>query len=166
MTSSPSSTALSLHAVEITQNGETLYLASILAGQLIKSYKVHIADPNKKISLKNGYQRKPNMRRYKDIGKYFAGEGAIMPLGGLANIRKGNGKVKFISEVPESHPCRHGILKIPASRLPLWLVDSQHRVEGIRHAIQDEGHADLAMYPLMLTIIEGKEIYYKQINCK
>jgi DGQHR domain-containing protein len=154
---------ISVPAIQFRQNGCTFYLASMLAGELIKSYKVHIADPTKDISLKNGYQRKLQPR-VKKIAEYFAQDDAVMPLGGLANLRSKSARsapLEFESEDSEGHPCRHGTLSIPSSRLPLWIVDAQHRISGIKYAIEEMDLENLRSYPLVLTIADGMSLEWE-----
>lgn len=89
----------------------------------------------------DGYQRPLVSKRISEISWYLIKEEGVFPTSILLSIR--SPKVKF----DESK----GILNIPEGE-PLWLIDGQHRIAGLKRAIE-QGEHGLEDYDLPVTIM-------------
>lgn len=141
-------------ATQLIQNERVFYVAVISAGDLINLTAVDVwSDDNPN----GGYQRAPELPRIKKIAEYAAGADAIMPMGGLLNARgSAYGKVlQFQSDQPGKPAPVSGMLTIPDSALPLYVVDMQHRIAGYRWAIEENHQEELRGFPLVVTIADG-----------
>jgi DGQHR domain-containing protein len=98
--------------------------------------------------------------RLREVATYVEGEDAILPLGGLLNARSHNGSsygevLRFEPDAGQDGTIQSGWLTIPDRATPLEIVDMQHRLWGIRHAIQEDGREDLANFPVVVTLADG-----------
>lgn len=131
---------LKLEAIRIKQRRSTIYLtfleAAELAGDLTKPDAWRPDNPQ-------GYQRPPKQSRFKSIAEYITRDDrGLLPQPILLNARD---KLGF--EPLEGS--NFGILKV---RPPLWEVDGQHRIGGIRRACQeDPGRMAGFMVPVAIT---------------
>lgn len=95
----------------------------------------------------SGYQRAPEAARLRKVAQYLQRDPKpLMPTSVLMGVRGlrldakelANGVVEL--ELPEDEP--------------LWIVDGQHRVGGLRRAIEEEGVDRLKSYPIPAVIVE------------
>jgi DGQHR domain-containing protein len=151
-------TDLRVRAIRFEQNGRVFYSAVIPAGEAIARSRVDVwsadVDPDEA-----GYQRAPMKSRLREVASYVEGENAILPLGGLLNARARNGSsygqvLKFEPDSGDGAG-QSGWLTIPETATPLEIVDMQHRLWGIRHAIEVDGRKDLEGFPVVVTIADG-----------
>jgi len=77
-----------------------------------------------------GYQRSLQQEKIHSLAKYLERHDSILPVAGLLNVRQ-KGKLKFSQ--PASKKSATGILTIQDGT-QLWVVDMQHRLEGIKTA--------------------------------
>jgi len=119
-----------------------LYITTLTARDLLNEDIVRV-DRWDQEKNPEGYQRPLAGYRPREIARYLTEEAGIFPTSILLNVR---GEIKF-------EPKEDGIGKliIPPESLPLWLVDGQHRVVGIRHCIK-QGFTDYLDYQLPVTI--------------
>jgi transposase-like protein len=101
-----------------------MYIAAVPVDSLFR-FSVDTWDP-KNVVGHRGYQRKPEEKRIKAIAKYFERADAIMPVAGLLNVRE-KGRIRF----------RNGRITIPDGT-DVWVVDMQHRLQGLVRA-KEEG---------------------------
>jgi DGQHR domain-containing protein len=144
-------------AIRFVQNQRVFYSAVIPAGELVKLADVDVWNPD---DPTQGYQRAPSDIRKREIGRYAMQPDAIMPIGGLLNSRLKDpdgtyGSTLKFEEEYESGGISFGVLIIPDSAVPLWIVDMQHRLGGYEWAIEEEGGNHLANFPLAVTIADG-----------
>jgi len=147
-------------AIRFMQNGRVFFVAAIPAGKLVKLAEVDQWDPKKP---DQGYQRAPSMTRKRAIGRYVMKRDAILPVGGLLNARPRNGDndgrqygtvLEFDSE-QDFGDISVGQLTIPDHSQPLFIVDMQHRIGGIKWALEQEDGENLNDFPLVVTIADG-----------
>jgi DGQHR domain-containing protein len=145
-------------AIRFIQNQRVFYNVVIPAGELVKLAKVDVWDPD---NPSTGYQRAPSLARKREIGRYAMRPDAIMPVGGLANARPTEDAgpaygtvLKFKSEYDDGD-VSFGVLSIPDSALPIYIVDMQHRLGGYEWAMDEDGGEHLSKFPLAVTIADG-----------
>lgn len=119
---------MKLEAMEVEQHGKKFYLTQIKAKDLVDSDKVKV-DYWKKDNLK-GYQRIPSPSRAKAFTSFIKNAKSVSPVSILLSIR---GSVSYRAEAGESF----GIVSIP-TQAQLWVVDGQHRIEGLRILLEQE----------------------------
>lgn len=149
----------STHAIRFVQNGRVFYVAAIPAARLVELTKVDVWSAEKPYE---GYQRSPTKTRVRAIAKYVTEPDAILPIGGLVNARpKGDqdadnayGTVLRFEKDRAEGEVAFGTLTIPDSTGPLFIVDMQHRLAGLRMALE-EGQGELDDYPMVVTIADG-----------
>lgn len=151
---------LRVRAIRFEQNGRVFYETVMLAGELIRRTQVDIWRPAAGDAEENGYQREPSAGRLREVANYVSNNDAILPTGGLLNARSENGPaygqvLKFESDEAEPGPIQSGWLTIPSNLKNLWTVDMQHRIGGLHLAIDGDGRADLADFPVVATIADG-----------
>jgi DGQHR domain-containing protein len=130
--------SLIIPAVQFRQRKVTMYLAAIPINCL-HNFSIDIWNI-KSVMGKRGYQRQPDERRIKKIAEFFNKPDSIMPAAGLLNVRT-KGKMQY----------EDGKLIIP-DNLPVWVVDMQHRLQGLRLALEHEtlDPKDF-FYPVVIT---------------
>jgi DGQHR domain-containing protein len=112
-----------------------IFITNIKVSDLIDEYqfKVDFWDPREKDSDKQGYQRVPAPSHFHKIGKYVEDEGSILPGAILISARKGENQVAFTPRGAGND----GSLSM--EKPPFWIIDGQHRVAGLRYAINELG---------------------------
>jgi DGQHR domain-containing protein len=138
---------VSCSAVMGSQNGTRIFtgimeakdLISVTAVDYFKS-SIPIDDP------KQGYQRPPERTRITKIGSHLsraivAGQGNSGGLFPTAVVLAARSPLKY----------QNGKLLITEK---LQVIDGQHRVAGLRYAIEEKGELDLADFSLPFVIIE------------
>ncbi len=137
-----------ISALSFVQNGKTMYQVNLSAGKLLKIAKIDEWDPDlpmDKISdlSKQGYQRKPIKSHLEKVARYLNQEDAILPTGILLSARKA---LKFYPEDEDGE----GLLTIEP---PLYIVDGQHRLYGLKHAIEEGQKDELRNFVLPVVIM-------------
>lgn len=151
---------ISIPAIRFEQNGRVFYCTAIPVQELLDRSKVDIwsADAPTEDA---GYQREPSRARLREVANYMEGDDAIMPLGGLVNARGvGDGeeygeRLRFEPSGPSFGRVQAGLLTLAEDALPLFVVDMQHRLGGLRVAMEDDQRDDLADFPVVATIADG-----------
>ncbi len=138
---------MKIHAIEIEQNGVKLWICTMQAKMFInnKNVKVdyYLANDD------SGYQRKPTPTRYRDFARYIRNARGISPNSLLINIR---GEIGNFEPIAQSF----GILSLP-DNTEFWIVDGQHRIEGIRELIEQD--ASFADFPCPVVIMNASSEY-------
>ncbi|MDO8750848.1 MAG: DGQHR domain-containing protein [Dehalococcoidia bacterium] len=137
---------MKINALAMVQEGETFYVTVMKAGDIKK-----LAQPDlyrTENGVERGYQRPPERPRAIKVMRYLKTRRPLMPLSMLLAYR---GKL-------ETSPPRDGIvtLTIPEG-VRMYTVDGQHREAGFIVAIDEEGIARLADYPLPVVIWDASE---------
>jgi DGQHR domain-containing protein len=140
---------IKLPALRIEQFGRTMYATTLRAGFLAEADGLTKPDAWSQTN-RQGYQRWPVESRFKKIAKHIIGTNGnrgTLPGAILLNSRR---PLKF--KALDGHP-DIGWLEIPEEALPLWEVDGQHRIGGVRVAVQE--YPELADYAFPVVILEN-----------
>ena len=133
---------MQIQATPFTQHEQKMYNAIMNAVDLVEKSKVDVWHTTNE----NGYQREPEPTRAKSFSRYVSTE--FSPPSIIANIRDTDkDKIRY----------ENGKLEIPDD-IPLWLVDGQHRVAGLRILIEAAGEK-FANLQLPVVIMVGQSIY-------
>jgi len=139
---------LKVPAMKVQQADTVLYLTFLRAKDVINGVsEVDAWSP----SNRSGYQRMPTQARFRKIARYVMGkEGGrpILPQAVVLNLREGGSPLKFTTS--EDGP--FGTLEIKHEQR-LWEVDGQHRLGGLRVAVEE--NPPLGEYPVPVVITEG-----------
>lgn len=141
-----------LPVVKFEQNGSTFYQGVARAGELVNTARVDEWKSDKSPE-EQGYQRKPLPSHYNKIARYLVNEKKTskLPTTILLNLRI---PAKF-REVKVVEKGTLGILRLSAEDLKeLYIVDGQHRVYGLKAAIEEFGEELYKDFPIPITIME------------
>ncbi|HKW64362.1 MAG TPA: DGQHR domain-containing protein [Candidatus Acidoferrum sp.] len=133
-----------------TQNGVRIFTGMMEAKDLISVTTVDHFNSSVPIdSPKQGYQRPPERSRITKIGSHLLkaivhGEGESGGLFPTAVVLAARSPLKY-------HTGRLTIAD------PLQVIDGQHRIAGLRYAIEEKGTVELGDYPIAFVIIEVSE---------
>ena len=137
------SKAMRIQAIPFQQHETQMYNAVISAKDLVVMGKVDAWHSNHTL----GYQREPETTRSKGFARHIS-SAEISPPSIIANIRDGDkDKVRY----------EKGHLEIP-DEVSLWLVDGQHRVNGLKMLIETAGEK-FADIQLPVVIMFGQPVY-------
>jgi len=131
------------------KEGVRVFISTLAALDLIDRYAID------RWTTENpgGYQRVPEERRFSErrgsIVRYLMKEMGCFPSSILLNVR---GELSY-EEDEDFGWCSLGELDIGDEKL--WLIDGQHRVEGLKRAI--ERNADFEQYPVVVSILQLPE---------
>lgn len=117
----------------LKQGDSHLYVGSMKVGDLLRTAQVDAF----KAGHPDGYQRGLSDARARAFGRFIM-SGQISPASILINIRDGE-----VTEGPE------GTLNIPDDS-PIWVVDGQHRVEGLRFAAERSPEVNELEFPVVI----------------
>jgi len=145
---------MKLEAMEVDQHGKKFYLTQIKARDLIDGEKVKV-DYWKRDNLK-GYQRIATPSRAKAFSSFIKNAKSVSPVSILLSVR---GSVSYKAEAGENF----GTVTIP-TQAQLWVVDGQHRIEGLRILLeQDPSYQDFEVptiiFPLEDRYEEAKQFF-------
>jgi DGQHR domain-containing protein len=139
---------LKVPAVKIEQANTVLYLTFLRGKDVVDGVtQVDAWSP----SNKSGYQRMPIPARFRKISRYVQGkEGSrpILPQAVVLNHRDAEPRLKFTPT--DGGP--FGMLELKHDQ-KLWEVDGQHRLGGLRVAVEE--NPALGEYPIPIVITEG-----------
>jgi DGQHR domain-containing protein len=138
--------------VKFEQNGSIFYQGVARAGELVNTTRVDEWRSDK-TPEKQGYQRKPLPSHYNKIARYLVNEKkeAKLPTTILLNLRL---PAKF-REVKVVEKGTLGTLRLSSEDLKeLYIVDGQHRVYGLKAAIEEFGEELYKDFPIPITIME------------
>lgn len=119
---------LTADAVKFVQNKQIFYVTALPVSEL-ELCSVDRWEPHRAGSWR-GYQRDVIPEKVRKIANYLQRPHAILPVAGLLNVRE-HGRLRF-SNPSKTYPAG-GRLTIP-DYTRLWVVDMQHRLEGLKHA--------------------------------
>ena len=128
---------MKLKALEVSQNGIKMYLTNIDAKTLIEKGEVDEWGNKNKA----GYQRKISPARAREFSKFIRQNDSISPLSILVNVREKNLSYD------------NGYLEI-SDDANFWIVDGQHRVEGLNFAIEKDSKYENFEVPIIITNLE------------
>lgn len=146
-----------------TKQGDTLfYYTSIPAVDLIDEDKFTADRWNN--ASQQGYQREINEPHSRRIAQFIRGKGGantnVLPTPVVINIR---GKLTV------STPDANGMVTIEVSdREPGYIIDGQHRIEGVRKISKDDENDVLDSYELGVILtnfnLEEEMVHFKNLN--
>jgi DGQHR domain-containing protein len=116
--------AIRIQAIKSNQNGNGVYSAKMSVRDLNRIAAVDAYDPES--GNREGYQRKPNEKRYFEIANYMAYEKSMMPPAIVLSYRADRTPIKKTEEKGAVVN-----LEIPDDE-KLWVIDGQHRLGGLR----------------------------------
>ena len=156
-------TELKINGMKFSQNNHEMFLATPPMEDLINRCVIDEWDPLLKEDRfkdvrdwleKQGYQRKPTITRLKRIAKYLYKAGsrnAIFSVFPASIILSYRGKLEF---TPFTNDSNFGSLKLkPEDKL--FIVDGQHRFEGLKYAIIEDEVDELLSFNVPITIIQS-----------
>jgi DGQHR domain-containing protein len=133
------------HAVEAEQDGVKLYSGFAQASDILRVSKVdeYRADPDEE----RGYQRPPERSRGLAMARYLSRE-PFVPTAVVLSFREDLGnRVKHAS---------NGFVEITfESDDVVWQVDGQHRLFGVRIAIDEDGEEKIKNLPIPFVLFTG-----------
>ena len=135
---------LTVPALRFVQKGVPMYLAAIPAREL-DVCSIDRWDPSKAGRWK-GYQRGLDKKKIRDLARYLERRDGILPVPGLLNVRE-RGLLAFSQR--SKGKTAYGSLTIHDDTR-LWVVDMQHRREGILRAFHNGVLGDYSV-PVLIT---------------
>ncbi len=139
---------LRVPAMRIEQGDKALYLTFLRAKEVVDGVtQVDAWSPDNRA----GYQRMPVQARFRKIARYVMGkEGTrpLLPQAVVLNQRDTDRPLKFVAT--DGGP--FGMLEVKQNQ-KLWEVDGQHRLGGLRVAVEE--NPTLGEYPVPVVITEG-----------
>jgi len=133
--------ALEIEAIHFIQNETTMYIAKMKTTDLLNRTKVDVWRIDE--GVEKGYQRNPSVSRARSFGRFMQ-VGNTSPSSILLSIRGDDAKrVRY----------EKGHLIVP-DNLTLWLVDGQHRVEGLRQVIDVDSNIGGLEFPVVIMLVD------------
>jgi len=130
--------------------GTEIYITIMKATELMRYAKIDQWSEDNPL----GYQRPLLERRVAQALNYLYFEDKTFPSSILVNIR---GDVEFTPACGVGEIGEYGILRIPGSSLPLWIVDGQHRLMAI--AVAAKENPTYINYPIPVSILTLPDRY-------
>jgi len=144
-----------IKALRINQNGRFLFITALPAKELIEKGQIDQWKPEINESTLDidqligaqGYQRAPIRSHYTKVARYvYSNKDALLPTAILVNCRE---KLPFEEDIPGSG---FGTLDIE-DKAKVFIVDGQHRIYGLRHAIDELGMNEIENFTLPVVIM-------------
>lgn len=135
--------------MRVRQRGTNIYVTIFKASTLLKNVRVDVwVDDNP-----SGYQRPLSEARIARAVKYLIDEDGTFPTSILLNVR---GRIDFqpSNEIQDAGDL--GILTIPPSSLPFWIIDGQHRLMAIAAASRKMSDFDSYGVPACIFNLDKK----------
>lgn len=142
---------LTLSVVPGVQNGSRIFAGLAEAGALINFTTVdHYKSPAAPDDPSQGYQRPPERSRITRIGSFLIkhilesteADGGFFPTAVLLASRK-----------PIHFNATNKSITLRLDQ-PLQIIDGQHRIAGLRYAIEEKGKNDLSTFSIPFVIVE------------
>ncbi len=136
-------------------NPET-FVGVFKAAELIDRCRI----PQRDFTNQTGYQRLPGNSRVNKLTRDLRKRNVDLPTALLLSVRDKNISPKL------DHSGQY-ILSLPNDKdspPPFYVVDGQHRLEGLRKVIQEEEHGYWAEYQLPVVIFFGADEYLEMVQ--
>ncbi|MEN3017394.1 MAG: DGQHR domain-containing protein [Candidatus Methanosuratincola petrocarbonis] len=134
---------INLNAFRIKQSSYDVYVSVMKASELIRFVKIdHWNSENLE-----GYQRPLNESRVKKALKFLLHEEGTFPTSLLLNVR---GRLNFFPSNNIGDFGTFGVLQIPPSSLPFFIIDGQHRLAAIQLAAQNDSRFEFYGVPVSI----------------
>lgn len=130
-----------------------LYVTTIRFGDLLGHYQSDTytqANPT-------GYQRGVTASRLRQVSTYLRQEEGMLPTSILLCVRQPH-RVGFAPNSEANGKGETGMLTIDAG-VPVWVVDGQHRLNGLERALRKDKAKWVEDYRLPVVIVEGIDGY-------
>ena len=132
------------HGIAFKQEGVQMFTGAVRAEDLLHCTEIDIF--RQEDGTESGYQRAPERSRARALARFLKSQNlALLPNSVLLNARD---EVKITEEGVLA--CLH----IPES-MKLWVVDGQHRLAGLRAAIEEEEGSRFRDYPVPVVVTVG-----------
>lgn len=141
-------------AVRFRQSDVTLYVGKIRAADLLEVGVIDSWDPNKGWDIQcQGYQRESYEKHYKAIAGFLRNNSdALLPTSVLLSARTSEQGILNFAVIDNAVDDSFGYLEVPKS-YPLYIVDGQHRMQGLMHAIKELGQNNLQDFLLPVVVL-------------
>lgn len=138
---------VSMQAIATEQDGVRLFVGVARAGDLTRVTTVDYYKPAlPPTDERQGYQRPAERSRITKIGKYLMEqEESLFPTA-----------VLLASRSPLKYDRREGTVSVSPDE-PLQIVDGQHRLAGIRYAVEEKGAKHLADHNIPFVIMDAPD---------
>ena len=124
---------MKIKGLTVKQGDATLYVGTMKVKDILGEGQVDMFV----VGHPDGYQRALSMARARAFGR-FIDSGGLSPSSILLNLRDGE-----VTEHPE------GTLNLPEG-VTVWIVDGQHRIEGLRFAVQRDPALNDLEFPVVI----------------
>lgn len=124
---------MKIKGTTVKQGNDTFYVGVMKVKDMLQSGQVDMFIAGHP----DGYQRALSAARARAFGR-FIDDGNLSPSSILLNIREGE-----VTEAPE------GTLNVP-EEASIWIVDGQHRVEGLRFAVERDPEINDLEFPVVI----------------
>ena len=132
------------HGIAFKQEGVQMFTGAVRAEDLLHCTEIDIF--RQEDGTESGYQRAPERSRARALARFLKSQNlALLPNSVLLNAR---------DEVKITEEGRLACLHIPES-MKLWVVDGQHRLAGLRAAIEEEEGSRFMDYPVPVVVTVG-----------
>src|SRR3972149_7414079 len=144
---------MDIPVLKVKQSDKVLYLGAMRVEDLLESCVIDTWDPAKIANIsQQGYQREVNETHVARIADWLTNDQEpFMPNGALLSAREDEYGTLPFEEPAASEPSTYGRLTIQEGR-QLFIVDYQHRWQGLRRAIEKGERAALLDYIIPVTI--------------
>ena len=136
---------MQIPVVKAVQNGSEFFVTAIPAKDLIKMTQVDVWSSEKSVGKEAGYQRAAESNHVNKIASYLRNTDATLPTAVFLNSRRALGFVESSSN------SNFGTINLKPQDI-LWNVDGQHRVAGLRKAIEEDGITTLLDFDVPVVI--------------
>ena len=141
---------MKLKVLRMEQSGVPIYLGVLPAEILTNEERARVDRWSP--SNPKGYQRAIQDKRANEAAWYLIKAEGWFPTSVLVSIRENVG----FDEAGRNDWCTEGYLDVPDSSV-LWIIDGQHRVEGLKRAIE-RGAQDLKGYQVPVAIVVNTDV--------
>ena len=135
--------AITSRAIRTAQNGHVLIVTVLRAGDLVRVTRI---DPYRSTlepdDPAQGYQRPPERSRITRIGTYL-----------IRQLGEGLFPTAVVLASRQPVPFADGTIRLSMDQ-PLQVIDGQHRIAGLRYAIDEKQHHEFADFPVPAVILE------------
>ncbi len=129
---------ISIPAIKVQQigpadgNEKGIFVSAMPIKELLDEheFKIDYWDPEKRNSPTQGYQRVPSQSHVTGVAKFAGETHAVFPTAVLLSIRKDGNGYSFDGG-------KNGVGTLSLKKPPFWIIDGQHRVLGLRHAVSE-----------------------------
>ncbi len=151
---------MKIPVIRSVQGGVTLYLGKIRAQDLLDIAVIHEWDPDRGWDLDwQGYQRAPVLKHYQSIARFLASDNdPLMPTSALLSARETEEGILGFEPLSKEADADFGYLTLADNR-HLYVVDYQHRLTGLKVAIDSMGAEKLRDFQIPFVLMSDARKY-------